>query len=217
MFTGIIEEIGTIENVVFQKSKNQLSILANKILERIQLGDSLSVNGVCLTVCKIHKNSVTVDIMPETFSKTNLKSIEKGIEVNLERALTLNTRLGGHLVTGHIDGLGKITHINKDENAIWIKISTDINILKYVIMKGSITVDGTSLTISKLDDLSFSVSLIPHSAENTTLSTKIIGDFVNLECDIIGKYVDRLLNFQNISSVKSNSISENFLKENGFM
>lgn len=216
MFTGLIEEIGTVKNISKGTKSAQITINADKVLDGIKLGDSISTNGVCLTVIKYDKNSFTIDAMPETINKSNLKFLNTGSKVNLERALRLGDRLGGHLVSGHVDGTGLINNIKEDDNATIVTIKAPNDILKYVVQKGSIAIDGTSLTVVSVDDETFKVSIIPLTKDETTLLSKKVGEIVNLECDMIGKYVEKLLKFEN-NNEKKNSLDMNFLKENGFL
>ncbi len=215
MFTGIVEEIGTV--VDFEASQNvlRIKVQASKVLEETYLGDSISTNGVCLTVTDIGKNYFYADVMGETVRRSNLGTLKKGDKVNLERAMAANSRFGGHIVSGHIDGKGKITSYEKEGNAVWITIDTDREILKYVVEKGSIAIDGISLTVAYVDDRKFKVSIIPHTSEETTLLKKKIGEEVNLECDVIGKYVEKLLGFNKKNDEKK-SITMDFLINNGF-
>lgn len=215
MFTGIVEEIGTV--VDFEASQNvlRIKVQASKVLEQTHLGDSISTNGVCLTVTDIGKNYFYADVMGETVRRSNLGTLKKGDKVNLERAMAANSRFGGHIVSGHIDGKGKITSYEKEGNAVWITIDTDREILKYVVEKGSIAIDGISLTVAYVDDRKFKVSIIPHTSEETTLLKKKIGEEVNLECDVIGKYVEKLLGF-NKNNDEKKSITMDFLINNGF-
>lgn len=217
MFTGIIEEIGTIKSINSNGISSQLCISANKILEDTKIGDSIAVNGVCLTVTSIKSNLFTADVMAETLRRSNLGSLIPQSKVNLERAMPANGRFGGHIVSGHIDGTGTIVETKPEGNAIWVKIKSSSEILKYIIQKGSITIDGISLTVAKITDQDFSVSIIPHTAENTTLLQKKSGDVVNLENDAVGKYIEKLLSFQKIDEQKPQSkITEEFLRQNGF-
>jgi riboflavin synthase len=215
MFTGLVEEIGTIENIIKGAKLAQITINASKVLEDVKLGDSISTNGVCLTVIKFTRNSFTVDVMPETMRRSNLKNLKHGSRVNLERALRLGDRLGGHIVSGHIDGVGFIKSVEEEDNATWVAIESSGDILKYVIEKGSIAIDGTSLTVAYVDNISFKVSIIPMTRDETTLLSKKVGEEVNLECDMVGKYIERLTMFKQAETKKS-SININFLKENGF-
>lgn len=202
MFTGIIEETGTV--LSFGNGKIQLS--AKKVLENSKIGDSISVNGVCLTITKMNSNDFYADVMNETLSRSNLGSLKKGGTVNLERAMAANGRFGGHFVSGHIDGTGKITKIQNDGNAIWIYISAPKEILNLIIEKGSVAIDGISLTVAKVSGEDFAVSVIPHTSEETTLTSKKIGDVVNLENDIIGKYVQKLLKKQDSEEEKNKKL-----------
>lgn len=216
MFTGIVEEVGCILAIKSGEKSSSLVIEAHKVIENTKVGDSICTNGVCLTATRINSNEIEVDVMPETLRRTNLGKLQPGSRVNLERALTLGTRLGGHIVSGHVDGLGNIIHMEKEDNAVWFQIVISEDLLKYVVEKGSITVDGISLTVAYVDEKSFKVSIIPHTAEETILLTKSVGEQVNIECDILAKYIEKLLKPQeNIK--KSNEIDENFLIENGFM
>ena len=210
MFTGIIEEVGKIKNI--QGGTNyKLTIGASKILEDIHLGDSIAVNGICLTAISWDNGSFTVDVMRETLERTSLHRLRAGSFVNLERALAANGRFGGHIVSGHIDGTGEIINIRRDANAVWYKIKTSEKIMKCIIEKGSIAIDGISLTVAKVDRSAFYVSVIPHTLENTILLRKKTGDIVNLENDIVGKYI------KSFTDKNSNStLCESFLKSNGF-
>ena len=207
MFTGIIEEIGTVKAL----KPGILELNANKVLTDVHLGDSIAVNGVCLT-------SFCVDVMPETFRRTSLGSLTIGSKVNLECAMAANGRFGGHIVAGHVDATGTIAKRKKEGNAIWITIDPPTFLLKYIIEKGSITIDGISLTVVADTDLNFSVSIIPHTGEETTLLGKRIGDLVNLECDLIGKYVEKLLNFSTKESTPTaeSNLTLEFLTQHGF-
>jgi riboflavin synthase len=193
MFTGIIEEVGTIKRINKTAMSAHLIIEANKITKDLEIGDSLSTNGVCLTVTDIKNNLIHVDVMNETIQKSTLFLSTINSKVNLERALKFNSRLGGHIVSGHIDGRGTIISIRKDDIAIWYKIKANPKIMRYIIDKGSITIDGISLTVAKITQNNFSVSIVPHTINNTILSYKKIGSQVNLENDLIGKYVEKLI------------------------
>ena len=210
MFTGIIEEVGKIKNI--QGGTNyKLTIAASKILEDIHLGDSIAVNGICLTTISWDNGSFTVDVMRETLERTSLHKLRAGSFVNLERALAANGRFGGHIVSGHIAGTGEIINIRRDANAVWYKIKTSEKIMEFIIEKGSIAIDGISLTVAKVDRSTFYVSVIPHTLENTILLRKKTGDIVNLENDIVGKYI------KSFTDKNSNStLCESFLKSNGF-
>lgn len=193
MFTGIIEEIGKLKAVKKGEESSILTIGAHKVLEGTAIGDSISVNGVCLTVTHLLPDAFEADVMSETLSRSNIGQMELGQGLNLERALSLQTRLGGHMVSGHIDGTGIIREYREDDNAVWVTIAAQPELLRYIIEKGSIAIDGISLTVATVDEESFAVSIIPHTAEETTLLQKKVGDTVNLECDLIGKYVEKLL------------------------
>lgn len=216
MFTGIIEEIGVIKKITKGVNSEKLLIQCNKVLEETKLGDSICTNGVCLTVTDINDHSFQADVMTETLLRSNLGNLTLGSEVNLERALTLSSRLGGHIVSGNIDGVGKIVSLKRIDNSIEVTIEAKLSILKYIIEKGSITIDGISLTVTYVDNKAFKVCIIPHTGENTILLKKKVGESVNLECDILGKYVERLLSFK-VEEKKKSNISEGFLRENGFI
>lgn len=215
MFTGIIEEIGKVSAIERGNHSAKLVIAANKILQDIHLGDSIAVNGVCLTACHISSSDFTADVMAETMHRSNLGSLQKGSAVNLERAMPANGRFGGHIVSGHIDGTGMISNFKKEENAVWITIKASPNLLKYIVEKGSIAIDGVSLTVASVESHGFKVSIIPHTAEETILLHKKVGDTVNLECDVIGKYVEKLL-YQKEPKKEQTGITLEFLQNNGF-
>jgi len=196
MFTGIIEECGRVKSLTISGSSGKIIIGAFKVLEGTDIGDSIAVNGVCLTVTDIGRNEFTADIMAETARRSSLSKLKPGESVNLERAMSANGRFGGHIVSGHIDGTGTIVSKIEEENAVWVQISTSSAILRLIVEKGSIAIDGISLTVAKVSESDFSVSIIPHTAKETTLLNKKSGDIVNLENDIIGKYVERLINFR---------------------
>ena len=212
MFTGIVEEIGAV--CVIQNGT--ICIKAKKTLQGTNVGDSIAVNGVCLTVTELGDDSFKADIMNETLRRSSLSSLRSGSGVNLERAMSFEGRFGGHIVSGHIDGTGIISDIQNDGNAVYYTISTDKNILKYIIEKGSITIDGISLTVTKVTNTNFSVSIIPHTANQTILGQKKIGSIVNLENDIIGKYVEKLMKVADVNIPESNGITLDFLAKNGF-
>lgn len=207
MFTGIIEEVGRLKS--FDGGK--IEIYCEKILSDMKIGDSICTNGICLTVTNFAENYFAADVMPETVRKTSLNEIHAGGIVNLERALTLNDRLGGHILSGHIDGVGKILNMRAEGNAIFINISAKKNLLKQIASKGSVALDGISLTVVNADFENFSVSMIPHTRAVTNFKNKRVGSLVNIETDILAKYIDRLINFKN-----SAEITEDFLIENGF-
>ncbi|MEI6890369.1 MAG: riboflavin synthase [Bacteroidales bacterium] len=212
MFTGIIEEVGVVKNVTKGTSSFSMLITADVVASDLKLGDSVNTNGACLTVTTLNLNSFTVDIMPETMRKTNLGILKPGSEVNLERALMLSSRLGGHLVSGHIDGTGVIRQIKKEDNAVWITVKAGHDILRYMIPKGSVSLDGISLTVVHVDEVSFDVSLIPHTMAVTTLRNKKPGDALNIECDMVAKYIER---FTGIPGSESR-IDKEFLDKHGF-
>lgn len=211
MFTGIVEEVGTISKI---KSAS-LVIKADKVLEGTRLGDSIAVNGVCLTVVNIGNNEFEADVMPETKRCSNLSDVKPGDKVNLERAMAANGRFGGHIVSGHIDGEGSILEIKEEGNAFWYAVSAKEEILKYVIRKGSVTIDGISLTVAKVEDDGFYVSIIPHTRKETSLSCKKIGDRVNIECDMVGKYIEHFISFRDRK--KESSLNEEFLRKFGYV
>jgi len=218
MFTGIIEEIGAITNIQHTGESFVLTIDASKVLTDVNLGDSIAVNGVCLTVTSFSKSRFTVDVMPETVKATSLKTVKRGSKVNLERAMAAGGRFGGHFVAGHVDGVGVIKGKKQFENAVYYEIEAEPELLKYIILKGSVAVDGTSLTVFGVSEESFTLSLIPHTLSETVLGFKGTGDIVNIECDMIGKYVGHFLNNQAAAASKrGNNISAQFLEENGFM
>jgi riboflavin synthase len=218
MFTGIIEEIGTLKAIRHGHSSAALEIKAAKTLTGTQVGDSISVNGVCLTVTTLSPVSFTADVMPETLNRSNLGSLHPGNPVNLERALRLGDRFGGHIVSGHIDAEGAILNFKEDDNAIWITIAAQPSVLRYVVEKGSVAIDGISLTVAGVDDKSFKVSIIPHTRNETTLCGKASGSKVNLECDIVAKYIERFSGLGKPASAESSSskISMRFLEDNGY-
>ncbi|WP_394579420.1 riboflavin synthase [Cytobacillus firmus] len=217
MFTGIIEELGTVKKVVQQGKAMKLTIQASKVLSDVQLGDSISVNGVCLTVTEFAKNEFSADVMPETFKSTSLSAIKERTKVNLERAMSANGRFGGHFVTGHVDGTGQILKKTSSENAIYIQISVPTVLSHLLIMKGSIAVDGISLTVFGNEDNTVTVSIIPHTASETVLGFKTAGDIVNLEFDMLAKYLYSFMNRRQETTPPKEGISEGFLKENGFL
>lgn len=207
MFTGIVEEVGTIK----EKGNDYLIIQSNTVLEDLKQGDSIAVNGVCLTVTEFTKKTFKVNVMPETLKLTNISNLSIEDKVNLERAIRLGDRIGGHLVCGHIDGLGRIID-KRTEGDNWIfEISVDDELSKYIVKKGSIAVEGISLTVAEVSNKNFKICLIPHTLKITTLGKKSIGDLVNIEVDMIGKYVERFLNKE-----ANKEITVGFLAEHGF-
>ncbi|MCD2347601.1 riboflavin synthase [Clostridium guangxiense] len=212
MFTGLIEEVGEINTIRESASSIKLGIKAAKIMKNISIGDSVAVNGVCLTVTSIEKGEF--DVMPETKRITSLKNLKIGSRVNLERALALGDRFGGHIVSGHVDGAGIVDKIRKDDIAIEFVVKVDTELASKLIYKGSVAVDGVSLTCGEVGTSCFKFYLIPHTQEKTTLTGIREGNLVNIECDIVGKYIQNFINIQNVR--KKRGITEEFLTENGF-
>ena len=206
MFTGIVQEVGSIVSI----TGNSLTVAANSVLKDVELGGSIAVNGICLTVTRFNSSSFSVDVMPETFRRTNLGLLKPKDKVNLERPLTFNGEIGGHIVQGHIDDTGKVIQIAKEGDALLMRFKTKPEIMKYIVEKGFIAVDGTSLTVTIREPDSFGVSLVGFTRQHTILSERQIGDIVNLEVDIIGKYVE------NLSIKQSAPITAEFLREHGF-
>ncbi|MCM1270304.1 MAG: riboflavin synthase [Ruminococcus flavefaciens] len=215
MFTGIIEEVGTVKSIQKGAVSSFIQINADTVLSDAHIGDSIAVNGVCLTVTDLTGNYFQADVMNETLSRSSLGSLKNGSPVNLERAMSAQGRFGGHIVSGHIDGTGVISSVKHDGIALWYTINTDSEILRYIVEKGSIAIDGISLTVAKVTANDFNVSIIPHTAAQTVLNSKKTGDTVNLENDIIGKYVEKFLNPDEKKSEKSR-ITMDFLAKNGF-
>lgn len=214
MFTGIIEEIGKVKAIVRHANSIMLTIAVKKILDDIHIGDSICTNGVCLTVTTFDEGSYTADVMPETMSRTNFKDLRINDLVNCERAMPANGRFGGHIVSGHIDGTGVVSKMSRDDKAIRIKIETRPEILKYIVEKGSITIDGISLTVTEVSNWDFGVSIIEHTQDATTLTKKKVGETVNLENDIIGKYIEK---FVGSFSAKKDENLLNLLNDNNFL
>lgn len=217
MFTGIVEEIGAVLNIKEGENFLHIIIKATKVTENLNLGDSIAVNGVCLTVTDFNKDSFTADVMGETIRKSSLKTLKKGSLVNLERALTLNKPLGGHIVSGHIDDIGEIRNIKTESIATFLTIKAQEDILKYLVSKGSVALDGVSLTLVQVEHDCFTVSIIPHTKEKTILNYKSKGDIVNIECDVIGKYVYKFMNVKKEDNSKNNSITLEMLTNKGFL
>lgn len=215
MFTGIIEEVGTIKRIQKGRHSAVLHLKAEVILEDLKVGDSVAVNGVCLTAIQVHSQGFCADVMHETLNRSSLAGLQAGSQVNLERAMAADGRFGGHIVSGHVDGLGRITQVAKDDNAIWYTIQAAPGLLRYIVEKGSVAIDGISLTVARVTADSFSISAIPHTVRATTLCRKGPGDPVNLETDIIGKYVERLLTPVQPQQ-KSSNITKDFLEKYGF-
>ncbi len=213
MFTGIVEELGIIRKISISGHSGSITIEASKVLEGTRIGDSIAVNGICLTVTSMAGDSFTADIMAETVRRSSLKGAVSGDKVNLERAMAADGRFGGHIVSGHVDGTGTIIGMHREENAVWVTISAEPSIMKFIVEKGSVCLDGISLTVAKVGTTDFSVSVIPHTGEETTLLRKKTGSLINIENDVVGKYVERLLNFKNNEST---GITMDFLKKYDF-
>ena len=217
MFTGIIEETGQVKNLQKGSRSCVLTIACKKVLEGTQIGDSIAVNGVCLTVTSLTGDAFTADVMPETLNRSSLAELKANSVVNLERAMSADGRFGGHIVSGHIDGTGTIKNIRRDDNAVWYTVTAPRAMLRYIVEKGSIAIDGISLTVAYVDDAVFRVSIIPHTQEVTSLHEKKEGSIVNLECDIIGKYVEKLLTpYEKKEEPSRSVITEEFLKSFGY-
>ena len=224
MFTGIIEEIGKVLNISSSSSYTDasatgkcLEIEASKILEDIQIGDSIAVNGVCLTARSIKKHSFCADVMPETLRRSNLGSLKVGSRVNLERAMKADGRFGGHFVLGHIDTCTKLVRIKKEQNATWFFISLEEKYLRYIAEKGSLCINGVSLTVASIENNLVGVSLIPHSFSNTNLGYSCVGDMLNIECDILAKHAENEAYVLGATRTKDSNIDLDFLAKNGFI
>lgn len=214
--------MGVVKHLSVKEPSGEIAISAKKVLEDTKVGDSIAVNGICLTVTSLQKDGFTADVMAETFRRSSLKQCKSGEKVNLERAMAADGRFGGHIVSGHIDGTGTILSNRREGNAVWVKIQTPPHILRLIVEKGSICIDGISLTVAELAEDNFSVSVIPHTGEETTLLKKKPGDLVNLENDVIGKYVERLIqpdqterDSDKESATTSGGLTMEFLKEYG--
>lgn len=220
MFTGLIEEVGVIRNIRRGQKSCVLTIACRDVLQDSRIGDSIAVNGVCLTVTGMDSGCCTADVMAETMNRSSLGRLSPGARVNLERAMPADGRFGGHIVSGHIDGTGTIQLIQQDDNAVWYTVAAPDNLLRYIVEKGSITIDGISLTVAYVDDSCFKVSIIPHTQQVTALRDRRTGDIVNLECDIIGKYVEKLLTHpisaNSPAEQPESRLTEDFLREYGF-
>ena len=218
MFTGLIEEMGAVTSLQKTLAGTRITILASTVIGDLKIGDSVSVNGTCLTVVSKDERDFSVEISPETLLVTTLGQLTAGAPVNLERAMKLNERIGGHLVAGHVDGIGTIRSRHQEGNAICFTIEAPPEILRYCVVKGSVTVDGISLTINDVGDKGFAVAIIPHTAKITTLGLKQVGDPVNLESDLIGKYVERLLQERGQLSPKPTPvIDKDYLQKRGLI
>ncbi|MCM2674264.1 riboflavin synthase [Alkalicoccobacillus plakortidis] len=211
MFTGIIEEVGTIKQIKESGEAVEMTIAASTVLTDVHEGDSIAVNGVCLTVTSFTDIEFVVDLMPETVRASSLQSLNTNSKVNLERAMHAQGRFGGHFVSGHVDGLGTIVRKTPEQNAIYYTIQVSKELRRYMINKGSVTVDGTSLTIFGVDDSSFTISIIPHTVDQTIIGDKQVGDIVNIECDLVGKYIEQF-----IQNPRKEGVTSGFLAEHGF-
>lgn len=221
MFTGLVEELGSVRAVRSSGRSLHLTVGARKVLQGLQVGHSIAVNGVCLTVVRFDSDSFTADVMPETFNRTNLGGLVPGAPVNLERTMALGDRFGGHIVQGHVDGTGTIAAMSLEEIAVRVVVKAPPEIMRYVVPKGSIAIDGISLTVVGVSEDRFAVSIIPHTAAVTTISRRQAGDTVNLEVDILAKYVERLLTGRAAAggpegTERRGGITPEFLKEHGF-
>lgn len=216
MFTGIIEEVGTVTAIQKGSTSSFIEIQADKVLSGTKVGDSIAVNGVCLTATVINGKTFRADVMNETLSRSSLGQLRPGSHVDLERAMAADGRFGGHIVSGHIDGTGTIINVKNDGIAIRYTLSADSNILRYIVEKGSVAIDGISLTVVSVSDHDFTVSVIPHTASVTVLGEKHTGDTVNIENDIIGKYVERLMKPGSENASSKSNITMEFLAEHGF-
>ena len=217
MFTGIVEEMGAITSLEKTLAGTRLTILASAVMGDLKIGDSVSVNGTCLTVVTKSERNFVVEVSPETLSVTTLGVLTGGAPVNLERAMRLNERIGGHLVAGHVDGVGTIRSRHQEGNAICFTIEAPSDILRYCVTKGSITIDGVSLTINEVADHSFNIAIIPHTAKVTILGLKQVNDTVNLESDLIGKYVERLLQERSQLPKTTPVIDKDYLAKRGLI
>lgn len=217
MFTGIVEEIGTVKTIVKETKSLELAIACSDILDDIHLGDSISVNGVCLTVTKFDTHSFHTDVMPETFNATSLAQLKTGSEVNLERAMAANGRFGGHFVSGHVDSTGLIKSKKQIENALYISIEIPTDLMKYMMNRGSVTVDGTSLTLFNVADSTITISLIPHTQDVTILAKKQVGEKVNIESDLLAKYVENMFSKRKQTNENKKGLTSEKLSEYGFI
>ncbi len=215
MFTGLIEDLGTLRDIRTGADQARLTVATGLPMAELTLGESIAVNGVCLTVTSFGDGAFFADVSPETMACTSLGNLARGARVNLERALRLSDRLGGHLVTGHIDGQGLIVERRKDGNAWRFKFQTDAAVSAFLVAKGSVTIDGISLTVNEVSEDTFSLAIIPLTLSNTTLQDRNVGDTVNVETDLIGKYVARFL--QDGTTVKPQGVTMDLLAKNGFL
>ena len=215
MFTGIIEEVGTIRGIHRGQHSAVLEIRAKVVLQETKIGDSIAVNGICLTVTSLSPGGFTADVMHETLDRSALAGLRAGNPVNLERAMPANGRFGGHMVAGHVDGTGRIAKIRKDDTAVWYTIEAAPSVLHYVVEKGSVTIDGISLTVAAVSDHDFSISAIPHTVRVTALKDRLVGDLVNLETDLVGKYIEKFLRPAEAAEPE-NKLSREFLARCGY-
>ncbi len=215
MFTGIIEEVGTLCEMKKGAVSATVRIRCRKVLKETGIGDSIAVNGICLTVTSLAEDSFTADVMAETIRRSSLSETAVPGKVNLERAMAADGRFGGHIVSGHIDGCGRITKIRQEENAVWYTVGADKKLLRYIVEKGSVALDGISLTVAEVTEKDFKVSVIPHTRQETSLVDKSIGSILNIECDVVGKYVEKFLSGRETEPPKS-TLTEGFLMEHGF-
>ncbi len=213
MFTGIIEEIGTVAMIQRGQHSAVLKIQAKTVLEGTKTGDSIAVNGVCLTVTELFSDSFKADVIHETLDRSALAKLVCGSRVNLERAMPADGRFGGHIVAGHVDGVGRITRIRRDDTAVWYTVEADCGVLRYVVEKGSVALDGISLTVADVTSKNFSISAIPHTVRQTVLHERREGDLVNVETDVVGKYIEKLMR---TTPQKKSAITRAFLTEHGF-
>ncbi|MCF8000855.1 MAG: riboflavin synthase [Halanaerobiales bacterium] len=217
MFTGIVQEVGTLKRKVKTSDKYKLVIKAEDFLDDVSIGDSIAVNGVCLTVVKINSNSFTVDVMPETVKSTNIEEVHNGTPLNLEKSLQPYNFMGGHIVSGHVDGTGMVKSIKKQKNSRLIDLKVSEEVSKYIVDKGSIALNGISLTIAEIKDDSITVSIIPETWNSTNFKYLKTGDKLNIEVDIVGKYVNKLMNKKQEEKEKKKKITKDLLRENGFI
>ena len=215
MFTGLIEEIGTVKEISKKGDNLRLVIGANKIMDDISMGSSIAIDGTCLSVVKYTSNTFEVDISEETVKKTTIGGFKPGRKVNIERAMKIGDRLGGHFVTGHIDGIGEIVKFDRTVDGAYLGIKASEDTIRYMIYKGSVAIDGISLTVANVDSNSIAIALIPHTIEMTNLKEKSIGEKVNIECDIIGKYIERFVNLT--TDTKHSTLNIDFLKSHGYI
>ncbi len=221
MFTGIVEEVGTVKQIIKGKHSAVLVICAKKVTEDAKTGDSIAVNGICLTVTELFADGFAADVMHETLNRSSLAGLTSGRHVNLERAMPANGRFGGHIVTGHVDGVGTVSRIRRDDTAVWYTVQAEPELLRYIVKKGSVTVDGISLTVAALTQTDFSISAIPHTVSETVLKERREGDSVNLETDIIAKYLEKLVcktaeQAPDKGRRKESGITQEFLSQYGF-